>query len=145
MKTTDWQFDFSALPFWGDRSQPSWVYDEFFEFPKLDMLCCLYNIREVTMMNYLAHLAILRNKESPELVLNIAEGFSFRPECVASKDGTLLFLYPVISRNNNTRSPQLILDFRKNRFCITRKDSRFPLWLQKWYPIDQLSTLPDLI
>ena len=47
------------------------VYDEYFEIPQSDTLCCIYSIAEVSMCNYLGFLAILKNKEKPLLQVKI--------------------------------------------------------------------------
>lgn len=61
MKTTGWKYDFTSLPHWENREKDPLIYDEFFEIPQSDILCCLYSITEVSMLNYQGFLAILRN------------------------------------------------------------------------------------
>lgn len=128
MKTTDWNYDFTSLPRWDNRERFPWVYDEYFEIPQSDTLCCLYSITEATMLNYLGFLAILRNKEKPELVLNIADGFDFCVNFSASEDGSLLFLQPSLydpSTNRYSR-PILILDVQNHRFSYLRTANYCP-------------------
>ena len=67
MKTTDWEYDFASLPRWDNRERIPYVYDEYYALPQSDTLCCLYSICEASMLNYLGFLAILKNKENPEL------------------------------------------------------------------------------
>ena len=128
MKTTNWKFDFTSLPRWDNRERNAWVYDEYFEIPQSDTLCCLYSIVEVSMLNYLGFLAILRNKENPELVLNIADGFNFCVNFSVSDDGNLIFLQPSIYDQNTNRyiRPVLILDIQNNRFSFLRTANYCP-------------------
>jgi hypothetical protein len=130
MKTTDWKFDFSALPHWDDREKYPWVYDEYYEIPQSDTLCCLYAITEVSMMNYQGYLAILRNKENPELVLNVADGFSFCVNFSASDDGNLIFLQPSIYDRDSGRChrPVLILDIGNRRFSWLKTANCCPVY-----------------
>lgn len=118
MKTTDWRCDLSSLPRWDNRERDPWTYDEYFEIPQSDTLCCLYSISEATMLNYLGFLAIFRNKENPELVLNIANGFNFCINFSVSDDGNLIFLQPSIYDKAADRlvRPVLILDIPNHRF-----------------------------
>lgn len=118
MKTTDWKFDFSVLPHWNYRNSDPLIFDEFFEIPQSDTLCCIYSIVEATMCNYVGFLAILKTKENPELFLNIAEGMNFSNNFSVNKKGNLLFLQPdLYNRDTKTRKrPILIIDTSKNIF-----------------------------
>ena len=183
VKTTVWKYDFASLPHWDNREKFPWVYDEFFEIPQSDTLCCLYSIAEVSMMNYVGFLAILKKKENPELMLNLTEEFPFCVNFSASADGNLIFLQPSIydRLTNRCLRPVLILDIQNNRFSyiktanycpeykvIQRKANIYVIeadelqrknnrqlaalhgkkirtrWL-KWYGIDKLSMLPQMI
>jgi len=183
VKTTDWKYDFASLPHWDNREKFPFVYDSYFEIPESDTLCCLYAITEVSMQNYLGFLAILRNKDHPELVLNVAEEFSFCVNFSVSQDGNLIFLQPSIYNQRTARCvrPILILDIQKNRFAYIKSDNHNPCytviqktanvfvvqadenqrkadrqlaalhgriirtrWL-KWYRMNQLAALPEMI
>ena len=126
-KTTDWKFDFSSLPHWDNREEVL-VYDEFFEIPQNDTLCCIYSIAEVGMLNYRGFLAILKNKSEPFLFLNIAEGFNFVPNFSVSKDGNLIFLVPNIycKKRMMSRRPMLIINLRKNSFAYIDTNNTNP-------------------
>lgn len=130
MKTTDWKYDFTSLPRWDNREKFSYVYDEFFEIPQSDTLCCLYAINEVSMLNYLGFLAILKNKEKPELFLNLTDGFTFCVNFSASADGNLIFLQPNIydRPTNRCLRPVLILDIRNNRFSYLKTANYLPCY-----------------
>lgn len=129
MRTTDWNYDFSALPRWDDRERIPYVFDEFYELPQSDTLCCLYSVEEVSMMNYVGFLAIFRSKEKPELVLNVTD-FSFCINFSASADGNLLFLQPSIHLPDKGRTvrPVLLLDIKNNRFSYLRTDNYSPAY-----------------
>ena len=128
MKTTDWKYDFSSLPRWNIRNTIPFVYDEFFEIPQSDMLCCIYSVAEVSMCNYLGELAILKNKDKPELLLNITEGISFYPNFSVSSDGNLIFLQPCIyyQQNSSVKIPILIIDLSQNTFSYLVTDNANP-------------------
>lgn len=130
MKTTDWKFDFSSLPCWNNRDTIPCVYDEFFDIPQSDTLCCIYSIAEVSMCNNLGFLAIIRTKEKPELFLNVTDGVSFCPNVSASTDGKLIFLQPSIyDENTNTiRRPILIVDISRHVFSLFITDNQNPCY-----------------
>lgn len=144
MRTTDWEFDFASLPRWDIRERIPFVYDEFFEVPGKDMLCCIYSVAEVSMMNYEGFLAILRNKQKPELVLNVTD-ISFCVNFSHSKDGNLLFLQPSFySPEKGYRRPVMILDMEKGRYSYIKKETFPPSRWQigkpwrKWQPMENL-------
>ena len=128
MKTTDWKYDFASLPRWDNRDKLPYVYDEYFELPQSNTLCCLYSICEASMLNYLGFLAILKNKEDPKLVLNLADGISFCVNFSASADGNLIFLQPSIydQPSNRCLRPILILDIQNNRFSYIKTANYCP-------------------
>lgn len=82
------------------------------------------------MLNYLGFLAIFRNKENPELVLNIANGFNFCINFSVSDDGNLIFLQPSIYDKAADRlvRPVLILDIHNHRFSYLRTANYCPLY-----------------
>ncbi len=130
MRATDWKFDFSSLPRWGKRNSIPWVYDEFYEILQSNTLCCIYSIRETTMMNYLGFLAILKNKEKPELFFNITDGISFCPNFFTNTEGNLIFLQPSIYKmqNNSVKRPILIIDISKCIFSYIVTDNTNPCY-----------------
>ena len=122
MRTSDWKYDFATLPRWDNREKFCGVYDEYYEIPQSDTLCCLYSIYEVSMLDYLGFLAILKNKDNPKLVLNITEKMNFCVNFSASEDGNLIFLQPSIYDpvTNRCLRPVLILDIQKSRFAYIK-------------------------
>ncbi len=118
MKTTDWKFDFSSLPHWDIHDSEPWVYDEFFEIPQSDTLCCIYSIIEATMCNYIGFLAILKNKDDPKLFLNVAGGMNFSNNFSVNNKGNLIFLQPHIynKATNTVKCPILVIDIEKSVF-----------------------------
>ena len=126
LTVTDWNYDFSSLPLWDNRKKLWGVFDQFFEIPQSDTLCCLYSIYEASMCSYLGFLAVLRNKEAPQLVLSSKINF-----CVnfsVNSEGNLIFLQPYLydRATNQSKCPILILDIEKNRFSYVRTDNRCP-------------------
>lgn len=118
MRTTDWEFDFSALPNWNNRDSIAYVYDKFLEIPQNDALCCIYSIAEVSMCTYLGFLAILKNKENPSLFLNVAHGFNFLSRIDTNAKGSLIFLRPYLydKKSSRVKMPILIIDIERNVF-----------------------------
>ena len=113
MKLDNWEYDFGSLPHWDDRnSYPHMYYDLLYENPRLDMAFVVYSIIEYRMGAYVGFLAILKNRKSPELVLQTREGVFGNSEIVFSMDGKLafaksslwddgwpLFIFDLLSRN----------------------------------------------
>lgn len=171
MRTTDWNCDFSSLQYWDNREQLCDAYDEYHELPQKDLLCCLYSIAERRMLDYRGFLAIFRNKNHPELFLNISE-YSFSQTFFTNKEENLIFLQPCISFKSLHRAlyPILVLDIDHNRFSVAlagntmgvikinqnkpnvftvelsgrRSRKIFSRWLS-WHPLEQLPMLPQLI
>ncbi len=128
MKTTDWKYDFSSLPRWDNRDKFSYVYDDFVEIPQSDALCCIYSINEASMCNYIGFLAILKNKNAPELFLNVSEHFCFCDNISVSKKGDLIFLQPSIysETKNAVKRPILIINIWKGVFSFIKTDNCDP-------------------
>lgn len=167
MRTTDWNYDFSSLPCWNNRDKLWDAYDEFYEIPDRDLLCCLYSIAERRMLDYRGFLAIFRNKEKPELVLAISD-YTFSKTFFVNKEGNLIFLQPCVYIQKLDRAvyPIVVLNIEKKCFSyvlprntmgvrkITQDRSAvFTVeisgrhnrkirshWL-KWHPLDQLPML----
>lgn len=117
MRTTDWNYNFSSLPRWDNRERIPYIYDKFYEIPQKDVLCCIYSIAEAGMMDYIGFLAILKEKENPSLLLNIAEGYNFCDNFSVSADGNFIFLQPSIyDKEYGVSRPILIIDLNGNRF-----------------------------
>lgn len=130
MQTTDWNFNFSSLPYWNNRNSIPFVYDEFFEIPQNDSLCCIYSISEVSMCNPLGFLAIIKNKQNPHLYLNVTDGIAFSPIFSLNNDGNLIFLQPNIyyKDTNTIKRPILIIDISKNIFSFFPTDNHNPCY-----------------
>ena len=127
-KTTDWQFDFSTLPRWNNRNIVPFVYDKFHHLPKSDTLCCIYSIAEVGMGRYQGFLAILKNKEHPELLLNFADNMCFCDNFSASKNENIVFLQIVFydKAKESMRGAILILDIAHQKFAHYDSDNCNP-------------------
>lgn len=129
-RTTDWKFDFSSLPHWNNRNTIPFVYDKFYSIHQNDILCCIYSIAEVRMGWYTGFLAILKNKECPELILNITEGMNFCDNFSVNKNGDILFLQPSIynKANNTVNCPILIMDLTHKKFACYCTDNYNPCY-----------------
>ena len=129
-RTTDWKFDFSSLPHWNNRNTIPFVYDKFYSSPRNDILCCIYSIAEVRMGWYTGFLAILKNKEHPELMLNIAEDMTFCDNFSSNKNDDILFLQPSIynKENNTVNCPILIIDLTQKKFACYSTDNYNPCY-----------------
>ena len=127
---TDWKFDFSSLPHWNNRNTIPFVYDKFYSIPQNDILCCIYSIAEVRTGWYTGFLAILKNKEHPELILNIAEDITFCDNFSVNERGDMLFLQPSIynKANNTVNCPILIMDLTHKKFACYCTDNYNPCY-----------------
>lgn len=129
MKTTDWNFDFSSLQRWDNRETFHDIYDRFYEIPQNDTLCCIYSITEARMGDYIGFLAILKGKESPSLLLDIAGGMNFCDNFSVSENGNLIFLMPhIYDERRWIICPILIIDLQKNRFSYLMTDNINPCY-----------------
>ena len=117
-RNTDWKFDFSSLPRWDTRDRIPFIYDKFYPVPQRDILCCIYSIAEVTMGRYIGFLAILKNKNDPELLLNITENMCFQDYFFVSNNKNLLFFRLSVSDKSTgaLKDPMLIIDIEKGKF-----------------------------
>lgn len=128
MNTTDWQFDFSSLPYWDNRNSLD-CEDAFYALPKTDTLCCIYSIAEVPMGDCKGFLAILRGKNDPILLTNPTYKMNFSKNFSASTDESLIFLQPCLycERHGRVR-PILVIDLKKNRFAYIRTKNTNPCY-----------------
>ena len=117
-RDTDWKFDFSSLPRWDNRDKIPFIYDKFYPVPQMDILCCIYSIAEVTMGRYIGFLAILKNKNDPELLLNVTEKMCFQDYFFVSNNKNLLFFRLSVSDKSTgaLKDPMLIIDIEKGKF-----------------------------
>ncbi len=124
-RKTDWDFDFSSLPHWDNRNTIPYVFDNFHHIPKSDTLCCIYSIAEVSMGRYMGFLAILKNKEKPELVLNVADKINFYRNFFVNQSGNIIFLQPFIYNKATKKSscPIMILDIANSKFAYYHADN----------------------
>lgn len=91
----------------------------FVELPKVDTLFCIYSVVEASMLNYLGRLAILKNKQKPEVEFCSSNGIYFRPVAFADNEENLLFLVAHIYNESTTelKEPFIILDIIKGAFA----------------------------
>ena len=127
MKTTTWNYDFSSLPRWDNHEKFPYAFDKFYEIPESDALCCIYSVIEVRMCDERGFLAILKNKEAPHLIVNIADEAMFRPNVSVSADGKLLLLFCP------SRQEIWIIDLQKEAFA------RYAPIGEPWYGVEQIN------
>jgi hypothetical protein len=79
---------------------------------------------------YAGFLAILKNKEHPELMLNIAEDMTFCDKFSSNKNNDILFLQPSIynKENNTVNCPILIVDLAQKKFACYSTDNYNPCY-----------------
>lgn len=128
MNATDWKFDFESLHHWSIRKVNPWVYDEFYEIDNSDTLLCVYSIVEMRMMDYRGYVALLKNKESPRLILNAPEVLTFRPGFDQSDDGRYIFLKSIMydRAKNKAYSLLLAVDLEKELYSYILSDNFNP-------------------
>lgn len=128
--TTDWKFNFSSLPYWNNREKIPYVFDKFYPIPQSDALCCIYSIAEAGMLKYLGFLAILKNKERPEMILNVSENMNFCDNFSVDKKGNIIFLQPFIYDKvlEKIQTPILIIDIGRKKFSYYKTDNHNPLY-----------------
>lgn len=116
-KITDWKYDFKSLPKWDLHSQ-NYIYDFFIESKKSNTLFCVYSVNEARMMYYIGWLAILKNKEDPQLVITTKDNIFFSPISYFDDDGDFLFLvYRTNSHDEAYKEPVVIFDISKEKFA----------------------------
>lgn len=73
-------------------------------------------------------LAILKNKNKPELLINIASGFNFCPNFSVNSTGDLLFLLPSIydKDTQTVLRPILVIDIFRNAFSYIPTNNHNP-------------------
>ncbi len=120
---SDWDFDFESLRNFNSRNP--FTYDKFYPIPQSDALCCIYAISEVRMGWHQGFLAILKDKNSPKLILNIAEKINFRDNFNVDKSGKLIFLQAMIyfGETGEINCPILIIDLEKEKFTYIETDN----------------------
>lgn len=126
----DWKFDFSSLPKWDVRDRIPFIYDKFYPLPECDALCCIYSIAEVKMGCYQGFLAILKNKDNPELLLNISEKITFCDNFSVNNNGDVIFLQCHIfdKVKNRVSNLVLILDIVREKFSYFTTDNYNPCY-----------------
>ncbi len=169
MRTTDWKYNFSSLKHWDNRDRIAYIYDEFFEFPNADILCCIYSIAEVSMCNYCGFLAILKNKSEPNLILEITDYTIPNQKVFCSSSGKhiILRVHCYIGSRNLMKFPFLIIDIEhhlfsfitpekycneytikeidSNVFKISSIERNILLNRLKWYSFDRINSLKELV
>ncbi len=129
-RQTDWNFDFSSLPRWSNRETVPFIYDSFYHVLGSDSLCCIYSVNEVRMGWYQGFLAILKNKNDPRLILNIAEKITFGDYFSVDKSGNIFFLMGLVSdkKTGGIKCPVIIVDIKNNRISYHDSNNYNPCY-----------------
>jgi len=116
MEIKGWKYDFESLPSWGDRYFA--LDDVLYENAQQDIAVLLYSICEVRMCYYVGNLAILKNKQKPELILNAKVKAFTNTKIMFSEGGSLAF---VQSSHWSEGWPIFIFNFSNRTFsCVDR-------------------------
>lgn len=118
-QSTDWKYDFQTLPNW-DRHSWAYTFDLFVEISDVDKLLCVYSVVEASMLSYIGQLAILKNKQKPELVFCCSQGIYFKPLIFRDKKSNYLFLvaHSYDKDTNTLKEPIIILDASTSTFAF---------------------------
>ena len=93
MDISGWNYNFEHLPYWDQRKIDPYAYDALYENKQLDIAVLIYSICEIRMCYYVGFLAIFKNKQKPELIMNIT-GWTFKDSpIVFSADGKFAFIH----------------------------------------------------
>ena len=130
MIVNGWNYDFESLPCWDNRERMPWITDTLFENSTSDTACLIYSIAEASMMNYVGFLAILKNKQSPYLFLNIIDFCFPKQEVVFNTTGNLVFLQSNLynESSNELARPLIIIDCKENRFSYYKTNNINPCY-----------------
>lgn len=164
-----WNFDFESLPYWDNHDKIPYVTDDLFQNEISNVACIIYSIAEVRMCHSIGFLAILRNKENPELLLNITNFCFPKQEITFSSDGNIVFLQAQIyfRENHSVEYPLLLINIKnpgfsyirthhnpscfriKERdtlaFTVEADDFQVKIENLNWYELKELNHLPAIL
>ena len=119
MEINGWHYDYEKLPYWDIRDRFSYVFDELYENEQSDTACLIYSIAEVSMCNEVRCLAVLRQKSSPELMINVTSFHFPRQHVCYSLNGKYIFLkaHVYVEAENRILCPIIIIDLFNDKFA----------------------------
>jgi hypothetical protein len=120
MNISSWEYDFPSLPHWDEHEKSPDVTDALFESPDGSFCILNYSILESEAANNLGYAAVLKNKQSPELVF-CAENLKFSDvnPFFAQASHTVALLAVVTEKSmNKDFDITLIIDLDKKRFAF---------------------------
>jgi hypothetical protein len=143
--------NFESLPYWKNREKIPYVYDLLFENKQIDIAFLSYSIAEVTMCYYVGFLAIFKNKEKPELLLNATKGsfsnekvvfstdnkFVFVKSAVYTKKGCPIFIFDLL--NKNFACLKIIQNINNNTMEKIN-ETKIEIDNLKWMPFEQFDS-----
>lgn len=140
LANSDWNYDFQSLPVWDVRDKNPYVYDLLFENTKMDLAFLIYSILEYRMLAYAGFLAILRNKDKPELLFRTAKPVFGNTAVIFSRDGKLAF---VRSSMWNGGWPIFVFDLYTQRFACVRTVIKNPCFIVKEFEQNEFVIVAD--
>ncbi|MCL1883012.1 MAG: hypothetical protein FWF81_04570 [Defluviitaleaceae bacterium] len=134
MMINGWDFDYESLPHW--QHQEEWTVQEgrmysyvFCENKVHDIAFLVYSICEARMGWYCGFLAVLKNKQSPELFLNVTNGTFTQGKVFFSADGNFAFIKSSVPDGG---LPIFIFDLPANKFaCYKPKARNSCYWVEE--------------
>ncbi|MDR1196291.1 MAG: hypothetical protein LBL00_07445 [Endomicrobium sp.] len=151
MNINGWDYNFKSLPYWDNREKFPYVYDLLFENEQADIAFLIYSITEVTMCYYVGFLAIFKNKEKPELLLNATKGgflnekvifsienrFAFVKSAIYIKKGWPIFIFDLLNRQFACLK---IIPNSKNDLMGRINETKIEIDKLKWMPFERLDS-----
>ena len=137
----EWNFNFESLPYWDNRNTHWNARDMLYENEQMDMAFVVYSIIETRMCFYEGFLAVLKNKQKPELLLNVTTGTFTERKVVFSSDGKFAFMqsalwdkgWPVFVFDLSTQQFACFKTVTTNlSFSVEEIDNSFIITADKW-------------
>ena len=113
MEINGWEYDYTHLPHWKLREKFHSAFDMMCENEQMDTAVLIYSIVETRMCYQEGFLLILKNKETPKIILNVTEGAFLYDKIVFSLSGRFAF---IISSLYDKGWPVFIFDLLAQRF-----------------------------
>lgn len=120
MNISGWNYDFETLPHFENRKDGEYTEDMLYESPDGSFCVVNYSVKEVRSGDFRGFLAILKNKETPEKVLNITN-INFIKEApffASSKPLTAVLAHIYADDIKQYLAITVIIDLQKERFAL---------------------------
>lgn len=120
MNISGWNYDFETLPRFENRENGEYTEDILYESPDGSFCVVNYSVKEVRNGDFRGFLAILKNKEAPEKLLNITN-INFIKEApffASSKPLTAVLANIYADDIKQSLAVTIIIDLHKERFSL---------------------------